>query len=92
MSRPEAWPDGFAASAPTARRMAAINSASADVCPISLLPTQRHSSGPHIMLSEPAKTGIRGHALCDVDDRRGSDHEAGGSLAAMYLLEGSDSP
>lgn len=40
--------------------MAAINSASADVCPISLLPPQRHSSGPNITLSEPAKTGTRG--------------------------------
>jgi len=72
--------------------MATINSASADVCPISLLRTQRHSSGPHIMLSEPAKTGTRGHALYDVDDARGSDHEAGGFLAAMRLLEGLDSP
>jgi hypothetical protein len=72
--------------------MAAINRASADVCPISPLPTQRHSSGPNIMLSEAAKTGTREHALCDVDDGRGSDHEAGGFLAAMRLLEGLDGP
>lgn len=72
--------------------MAAINSVTADVCPISPLPPQRHSSGPNITLSEPAKTGTRGHALCDVDDARGSDHEAEGFLAAMRLLEGLDSP
>jgi hypothetical protein len=60
MSRSEVWPDEFAASAPIARRMAAINSASADVYPISLLPTQRHTSGPHITASKPAKTGTRG--------------------------------
>jgi hypothetical protein len=68
----------------------ALNSANADVCPISLLPTQRHSRGPHIVLSEPAKMGTRGHALFDVDDARGSDHQAGGFLTAMRLLGGVD--
>ena len=61
MSRPEAGQTNLSASASTVRRMAAINSASAGVCPISLLPTQHHSSGPHIMLSEPVKTGAMGH-------------------------------
>jgi hypothetical protein len=42
------------------------------------------------VLSEPAKTGTRGHPLFDVDDAKGFDHEAGGFLAAMRLLEGVD--
>ena len=92
MSRPEAWPDEFAGERAHGQEDGSHQQRQRRRLPHLAAADARYSSEPHIMLSEPPKTGTRGHALCDVDDGRGADHEAGGFLAAMRLLEGLDSP
>lgn len=90
MSRPEAWPDEFAGECAHGQEDGSHQQRQRRRLHISLLPAQRLSSGSHITVSEPAKMGAMGHPLFDVDDARGSDHEAGGFLTAMRLLEGMD--
>lgn len=63
MPRPEAWPDGFAGEC--AHGQEGGGHQQRRRLPHLAAAKPRHSSGPHIMLSEPATTGTRRHALCE---------------------------